>query len=41
MLHAPNDCHAAHDNAPAGATNQINKKEKKSKIIMSDFPSVI
>ena len=28
MLHAPNDFHAAHDNAPAGAANQINKKKE-------------
>ena len=31
MLHAPNDFHAAHDNAPAGAANQINKKKEIKK----------
>ena len=31
MLHAPNDFHAAHDNAPAGAANQINFKKIKIK----------
>ena len=41
MLHAPNDFHAAHDNAPASAANQINKKKEIKKIIMSDFLSVI
>ena len=30
-MHAPNDFHAAHDNAPASAANQINKKKEIKK----------